>query len=72
MLACLGLPAVQDGTMLSLSDHVFAIDAPCGGINMLWLEGYVTMLLACYFRLDLKKTFSLSALALLLIVAGTY
>ena len=70
LLRCLGFHILQDGTMLDMNSHTFAIDAPCGGINMLWAEAYAAMLVACFFRLDLKRTGILSIAAMLLIVAG--
>jgi len=70
MLRCLGVPLMQDGVMLSMAGHQFAIDAPCSGVNMLWAEGYVAMVLACVFRLNLKGTLLLATSGFFLVMVG--
>jgi len=70
MLNCVGLPVHQDGVMLSLAAHQFAIDAPCSGINMLWAEAYVAMTLICLFRLNPSKSVLLGTISLIAIVLG--
>lgn len=68
MLGCVGLAATRDGTLLVIGGHPVSIDAPCSGISMLWVEFYTAMVLACYFKLDTKRTSFLSAAAMGLVL----
>jgi exosortase/archaeosortase family protein len=70
LLCCLGMPAHQEGTVLSINQKLFAIDVPCSGIHMLWVEAYAVMLLATIFRLKLKQTVLLSLAGCILIMIG--
>jgi exosortase/archaeosortase family protein len=70
LLSCLGMPAHQEGTVLSINQKMFAIDVPCSGIHMLWVEAYGVMLLATIFRLNLKQTVVLGLAGSFLIMVG--
>jgi exosortase/archaeosortase family protein len=70
LLNCLGLPVLQEGTVLSINQKMFAIDVPCSGIHMLWAEAYAIMLLAYLFGLKLKQTLMLTIAGCILISIG--
>jgi exosortase/archaeosortase family protein len=70
LLWCLGMLVHQEGTVLSINQRLFAIDVPCSGIHMLWVEAYAIMLLATLFRLRLKQTVALGAAGCILILIG--
>ncbi len=70
LLFCLGMSVHQQGTVLSIGQKLFAIDVPCSGIHMLWVEGYAVMLLATLFRLRLKGTVFISFAGCILIIIG--
>ncbi|CAN5951226.1 unnamed protein product [Sphagnum jensenii] len=73
--ACLMLGALRmyptiDGVMVLVKGHPSAIDAPCSGVNMLWTELYLTMLLACLFRLRWRQTALLTTSAFALVIVA--
>ncbi len=70
MLNILGIGADVNGVMLTVDGKFQAIDAPCSGISMFWVEFYVVMMLACVFKLNAKKTGIVTVIALPLIVLG--
>lgn len=51
-----GLPVLPEGACLNWDGRLLLIDAPCSGIKMLWTGLYLTFTLACYYRLNLKRT----------------
>ena len=70
LLNCMGLHTVQEGTFLSVNNKLVAIDAPCSGINMLWVAGYTAMLMAAFFKLRVRETAILSCLVLAIVPIG--
>lgn len=70
LLNALGLPAVQESTMIKVNNELIAVDAPCSGISMLWAEAYVVALCACLFRFSFTKTSLLSFIGLGLVLVG--
>lgn len=70
LLNALGLPAVQESTMIKVNNELIAVDAPCSGISMLWAEAYVVALCACLFRFSFTKTSLLSIIGLGLVLVG--
>ena len=70
MLNILGIGADVNGVVLTVDGKFQAIDAPCSGISMFWVEFYVVMMLACVFKLNAKNTGILTVIALPLIVLG--
>lgn len=70
LVRCLGIPAVQQGTMLYVGEKLIAIDAPCSGINMLWAEAYVAMVVSCILRLTWSRTVFLAGLVAVLVPAA--
>lgn len=70
LLNLLGVHSTIEGVMICSNGRLVAVDAPCSGINMLWSQAFVAMLLACLFRLDSKKTFLLGTLTAAFIIVG--
>ena len=68
MLACVGIDAVKDGTLIIIAGKPLSIDAPCSGISMLWVELYTAMVLACHFKLNWVRTAALTCVSLALVL----
>lgn len=60
----------REGTCLSWNGKLILIDAPCSGVKMLWTGLYLVCALACYYRLDARRTVVATVLALALIIVG--
>lgn len=65
-----GFAVAREGTCLSWNDKLILIDAPCSGVKMLWTGLYLVFALACYYRLDGRRTVLAVLLALALIIIG--
>ena len=69
ILACFGIHAAQEGTLLLVDGRPISIDAPCSGISMLWVQCFFTMLLACYFKVaGARRTAILTAASVVLVL----
>lgn len=58
------------GTCLKWGDQLVFIDAPCGGVRMLWTAGVLTAALICWLRLSWGRSLLLGAAAFLIVLAG--
>ncbi len=65
-----GVPVIQEGAILSVNKHLIAIDAPCSGIHMLWVEAYAVMVLVSVFSLDFRRSLLLGLAAAVLVPLG--
>ena len=51
-----GFAVVAEGACLNRNGELILIDAPCSGVKMLWTGFYLTFTLACYYKLNAKRT----------------
>jgi exosortase/archaeosortase family protein len=58
------------GTCLKWGDQLVFIDAPCGGVQMLWTAGVLTASLICWLRLSLGRSMLLGIAAFLIVLAS--
>src|SRR5215475_5693002 len=65
-----GFAVVAEGACLNWNGDLILIDAPCSGVKMLWTGFYLTFTLACYYRLNAKRTALACAAALAAIIIG--
>ena len=65
-----GMVPALVGTCLKWGDQLVFIDAPCGGVRMLWTAGVLTASLICWLRLSLIRSLILGACAFLIVLAG--
>jgi exosortase/archaeosortase family protein len=56
MLQINGFAVVAEGASLNWNGNPILIDAPCSGVKMLWTGFYLTFTLACYYKLNGKRT----------------
>ena len=56
MLQLNGFAVVAEGACLNWNGDLILIDAPCSGVKMLWTGFFLTFTLACYYRLNAKRT----------------
>jgi exosortase/archaeosortase family protein len=56
MLQVNGFAVVAEGASLNWNGDPILIDAPCSGVKMLWTGFYLTFTLACYYKLNAKRT----------------
>lgn len=56
MLQLNGFAVVAEGASLNWNGDPILIDAPCSGVKMLWTGFYLTCALACYYKLNAKRT----------------
>jgi exosortase len=56
MLQANGFAVVAEGASLNWDGDPILIDAPCSGVKMLWTGFYLTFTLACYYKLNAKRT----------------
>src|SRR5262245_63265621 len=56
MLQLNGFAVVAEGACLNWNGDLILIDAPCSGVKMLWTGFYLTFTLACYYKLNAKRT----------------
>ncbi|HXT51059.1 MAG TPA: archaeosortase/exosortase family protein [Thermoanaerobaculia bacterium] len=70
MLRLCGLAVVRDGVSLRLGERLVGIDAPCSGVNMLWMALLLALVLAALGGVSTARTAALASAAALLAVAG--
>lgn len=56
MLQINGFAVSAEGASLNWNGNPILIDAPCSGVKMLWTGFYLTFTLACYYKLNAKRT----------------
>lgn len=65
-----GLAVIREGTCLNWNGKLISVDAPCSGVKMLWTGMCLTFTLACFFRLNLRKTIAAILLSFVAIILG--
>ena len=70
MLQINGFAVTAVGASLNWNGDPILIDAPCSGVKMLWTGFYLTCALACYYKLNAKRTALACAAALAAIIIG--
>jgi exosortase len=70
MLQINGFAVVAEGASLNWNGDPILIDAPCSGVKMLWTGFYLTFALACYYKLNARRTALACAAALAAIIIG--
>ncbi len=70
LLQLVGLAVIREGTGLNWNGQLISVDAPCSGVKMLWTGMFLTFALACWFRLDTKRTIAMVALSFITILLG--
>lgn len=70
MLNACGLDVLREGIVLIWHNQQVVIDRPCAGIYMLWFGGFITYLMASYFRLTFRQCLSLGITSFLLILTA--
>ena len=67
LLALGGLDVSASGTTLTWAGERVIVDAPCGGIRMLWTGLVIAAALACHHRMDTQSALSLFRIATLVV-----
>jgi len=70
MLQINGFAVTAVGASLNWNGDPILIDAPCSGVKMLWTGFYLTCALACYYKLNAKRTALACAAAFAAIIIG--
>jgi exosortase len=70
LLGLSGLAVVREGVSLRLGDRLVAIDAPCSGVNMLWMAVLLALVLAALAGTSTARTALLVTAASALAIAG--
>lgn len=70
MLQINGFAVTAVGASLNWNGDPILIDAPCSGVKMLWTGFYLACALACYYKLDARRTALACVAALAAIVIG--
>jgi len=70
MLRLNGFAVIAEGTCLKWNGDLILIDAPCSGVKMLWTGFYLTFTLACYYKLNAKRTALACAATFVAIIIG--
>jgi exosortase/archaeosortase family protein len=70
MLQTNGFAVTAVGASLNWNGDPILIDAPCSGIKMLWTGFYLTCALACYYKLDARRTALACVAAFAAIIIG--
>lgn len=70
MLQLSGFAVQREGTSLNWGGQYIWIDAPCSGVQMLWVGYYLTFTLACLYGLGRWKTVGAMLLACLAVLLG--
>jgi exosortase/archaeosortase family protein len=70
MLQIQGFAVVAEGASLNWNGDPILIDAPCSGVKMLWTGFYLTFALACYYKLNAKRTALACVAAFAAIIIG--
>lgn len=68
VLGLAGFPVSIEGTNLRCGDLLVCIDAPCSGIRMLWTGLYLTLTLACLYRLKTQHVCLVCGISIVLIL----
>ena len=68
LLQLLGHEVVRRGFELSVDGRPIWVDAPCAGVKMLGSGAWLACMLAQVFRLDVRRSLALGALALVFLV----
>ncbi|MGH9937029.1 MAG: archaeosortase/exosortase family protein [Blastocatellia bacterium] len=70
MLRLNGFAVVAEGACLKWNGDLILIDAPCSGVKMRWTGFYLTFTLACYYKLNAKRTALACAATFVAIIIG--
>ena len=70
MLQINGFAVVAEGASLNWNGDPILIDAPCSGVKTLWTGFYLTFTLACYYKLNAKRTALACVAAFAAIIIG--
>lgn len=70
LLQLSGVPVVREGTCLRWGHELVSIDAPCSGVQMLWVGLYCVFTMAGLLELGTRHTLALAVLAFPVILAG--
>lgn len=70
LLRMAGLAVVRQGAGLALGQMTVMVDAPCSGIRMLWVGGYLVCLLAVLWQLSARRTVLMGIAAIAVIIAA--
>ncbi len=70
LLRMAGLAVVRQGAGLAMGQMTVMVDAPCSGIRMLWVGGYLVCLLAVLWRLSARRTVLMGIAAIAVIIAA--
>lgn len=70
MLQLNGFAVAAEGACLNWNGNLILIDAPCSGVKMLWTGFYLTFTLACYYKLNEKRTAIACAATFIAIIIG--
>jgi exosortase/archaeosortase family protein len=63
-----GLSVIREGTVLSWGSRIISIDAPCSGVKLLWVSGYLASALACFLRLSARQTLIFFAMIMVVVL----
>lgn len=63
-----GLSVIREGTVLSWGSQTISIDAPCSGVKLLWVSGYLASALACFLRLSARQTLIFFAMIMVVVL----
>lgn len=69
-LRMLDIAVTREGTLLHWRGETIMVDAPCGGVRMLWVGFYLAASLAAWGRLDNRRALMLFAGTLVLVVGA--
>jgi exosortase/archaeosortase family protein len=65
-----GFAVAAEGASLNWNGNPILIDAPCSGVKMLWTGFYLAFTLACYYKLNAKRTALACAAAFGAVIIG--
>ena len=70
LLRMSGFAVEAEGTCLDWAGRLIWVDAPCGGVRMLWAGLYLTCTLLCLYEHHVRGSLAALAASVLLILAG--
>lgn len=70
VLRALDLAVSREGTLLHWRGETIMVDAPCGGIRMLWVGFYLAGLLAVWSRMNNRRALMLFGSTLVLVIGA--
>ena len=70
LLRLSGFAVAREGACLDWAGRLIWVDAPCGGIRMLWTGFVAAFLLSCWFDLSSRRTILLCLVALVAVLVG--